>query len=254
MDINYESTINFYRCVRDLKGIKKILIVLGVCYDIVVEDLCYIKELAIYYVGGYLKIVLEYIEEGLLSKMMKLGMGSYDCFKELFDIYLKQVGKEQYLIFYFIFVYFGMCDEDMVNLVLWLKKYCFCFDQVQNFYLSLLVNLIIMYYIGKNLLVKIGYKSEDVFVSKGDKQCRLYKVLLCYYDLVNWLLICQVLEAMGKKYLIGSCRDCLVFVLIIEEMCEVCRQNCNICLVLTKYMSMAIQCQMFVMVKKVSFM
>lgn len=254
MDMNYELMINFYCCVRDLKGIKKILIVFGVCYDIVVEDLCYIKELVIYYVGGYLKIVLEYIEEGLLLKMMKLGMGSYDCFKELFDIYLKQVGKEQYLIFYFIFVYFGMCDEDMVNLVLWLKKYCFCFDQVQNFYLLLLVNLIIMYYIGKNLLVKIGYKSEDVFVLKGDKQCCLYKVLLCYYDLVNWLLICQVLEVMGKKYLIGSCCDCLVFVLIIEEMCEVCCQNCNICLVLMKYMLMVIQCQMFVMVKKVLFM
>lgn len=89
MDTNYELTINFYRRARDLKGIKKILIVFGVRYDIVVEDSRYIKELAIYYVGGYLKIVSEYIEEGSLSKMMKSGMGSYDRFKELFDIYLK---------------------------------------------------------------------------------------------------------------------------------------------------------------------
>ncbi len=30
--------------------------------------------------------------------MMKPGMGSYDRFKELFDTYSKQAGKEQYLI------------------------------------------------------------------------------------------------------------------------------------------------------------
>ncbi|XNM57471.1 hypothetical protein ACLK1S_18650 [Escherichia coli] len=30
------------------------------------------------------------------------GMGSYDRFKELFDTYSKQAGKEQYLIPYFI--------------------------------------------------------------------------------------------------------------------------------------------------------
>ncbi|MFO6484041.1 DUF3362 domain-containing protein [Escherichia coli] len=35
-----------------------------------------------------------------------------------------------------------------------------------------------MYYTGKNPLAKIGYKSEDVFVPKGDKQRRLHKALL----------------------------------------------------------------------------
>lgn len=34
--------------------------------------------------------------------MMKPGMGSYDRFKELFDTYSKQAGKEQYLIPYFL--------------------------------------------------------------------------------------------------------------------------------------------------------
>lgn len=130
MDIDYILMIEFYKKVCDVKGVKKILIVLGVCYDLVVEDLCYVKELVIYYVGGYLKIVFEYIEDGLLFKMMKLGMGVYDKFKELFDKYLKEVGKKQYLILYFIFVYLGMKDEDMVNMVLWLKVNDFKFDQV----------------------------------------------------------------------------------------------------------------------------
>lgn len=48
-------------------------------------------------------------------------------------------------------------------------------------------------------LGKIGYKSEDVVVPKGDKQRRLHKALLRYHDPANWPLIRQALEAMGKS-------------------------------------------------------
>ena len=75
MDTDHSPTINLYRKARDLKGIKKILIASGVRYDIAVEDPRYIKELAKYHVGGYLKIAPEHTEEGPLSKMMKPGMG-----------------------------------------------------------------------------------------------------------------------------------------------------------------------------------
>jgi radical SAM superfamily enzyme YgiQ (UPF0313 family) len=74
---------------------------------------------------------------------------------------------------------------------------------VQNFYPSPLANSTTMYYTGKNPLGKIGYKSEDVVVPKGDKQRRLHKALR-YHDPANWPLIRQALETMGKKHLIGS--------------------------------------------------
>lgn len=96
------------------------------------EDPRYIKELATHHVGGYLKIAPEHTEEGPLSKMMKPGMGSYDRFKELFDTYSKQAGKEQYLIPYFISAHPGTRDEDMVNLALWLKKHRFRLDRYRT--------------------------------------------------------------------------------------------------------------------------
>jgi radical SAM superfamily enzyme YgiQ (UPF0313 family) len=68
MDTDHSPTINLYRKARDLKGIKKILIASGVRYDIAVEDPRYIKELAKYHVGGYLKIAPEHTEEGPLSR------------------------------------------------------------------------------------------------------------------------------------------------------------------------------------------
>ncbi|MFJ1229657.1 YgiQ family radical SAM protein [Yersinia proxima] len=243
MDTNHEPTISLYRRARDLKGIKKILIASGVRYDLAVEDPRYIKELASHHVGGYLKIAPEHTEEGPLSKMMKPGMGSYQRFKELFDTYSRQAGKEQYLIPYFISAHPGTEDKDMVNLALWLKKNRFRLDQVQNFYPSPLANSTTMYYTGKNPLSKVDYKSEDVVVPKGDRQRRLHKALLRYHDLANWPMIRAALEEMGLQHLIGSRRECLVPAPTLEEQREARRAYRQHTPALTKHTSITRQRQ-----------
>ncbi|WAF75810.1 YgiQ family radical SAM protein [Aeromonas dhakensis] len=210
MDTDHSPTINLYRKARDLKGIKKILIASGVRYDIAVEDPRYIKELAKYHVGGYLKIAPEHTEEGPLSKMMKPGMGSYYSFKELFDKYSKEAGKQQYLIPYFISAHPGTTDEDMVNMALWIKSNRFKLDQVQNFYPSPLANATTMYYTEKNPLNKVSRQGGDVFVVKGERRRRLHKALLRYHDPAGWPMIREALLEMGKGYLIGNGPDCLV--------------------------------------------
>jgi radical SAM superfamily enzyme YgiQ (UPF0313 family) len=203
-----------------VQGIKKILIASGVRYDLAVEDPAYIKELAMYHVGGYLKIAPEHTESGPLAKMMKPGMGSYQRFKELFDLYSNQAGKKQYLIPYFISAHPGTRDEDMVNLALWLKKNRYRLDQVQNFYPSPLSSATTMYYSGKNPLGKVGYNSEDVVVPRGDRQRRLHKALLRYHDPANFPVIRAALEQMGLQHLIGARRECLVPAPGIEELRE----------------------------------
>ncbi|KEY59583.1 YgiQ family radical SAM protein [Serratia sp. DD3] len=235
MDTNHEPTIKLYRRARALKGIKKILIASGVRYDLAVEDPRYIKELATHHVGGYLKIAPEHTESGPLSKMMKPGMGSYDRFKQLFDQFSKQAGKEQYLIPYFISAHPGTRDEDMVNLALWLKKNRFRLDQVQNFYPSPMANATTMYYSGKNPLSKVGYKSEEVFIPRGERQRRLQKALLRYHDPLNWPLIRSTLEEMGLKHLIGSRRECLVPAPTLDEQREAKRLQRNTRPALTKH-------------------
>jgi uncharacterized radical SAM protein YgiQ len=218
MDTDHQPTINLYRRARALKGVKKILIASGVRYDLAVEDPRYIKELVTHHVGGYLKIAPEHTESGPLSKMMKPGMGSYHRFRDLFDKYSREAGKEQYLIPYFISAHPGTRDEDMVNLALWLKEHRFRLDQVQNFYPSPLANATTMYHTGKNPLTKVGYKSEEVVVPRGDRQRRLHKALLRYHDPANWALIRSALEAMGKKHLIGARPGCLVPAPTVDEL------------------------------------
>src|SRR5438128_3628839 len=101
--------------------------------------------------------------------MIKPGVGTYYRFKELFDRYSKEAGKEQYLIPYFIAAHPGTTDEDMVELALWLKKNGFRADQVQAFLPSPMASATAMYHSGKNPLRRVTRTSESVTIPKGTR-------------------------------------------------------------------------------------
>jgi len=210
LDTDHSALTRLYRKTRALPGIKKVLIASGLRYDLAVEDPEYVKELVTHHVGGYLKIAPEHTERGPLDKMMKPGIGSYDRFKELFEKYSREAGKEQYLIPYFIAAHPGTTDLDMVNLALWLKKYNFRADQVQAFYPSPMATATAMYHSSKNPLRKVTYDGEKVEIVKSRVKRRLHKALLRYHDPDNWPLIREKLIAMKLEHLIGSGPDKLV--------------------------------------------
>ena len=210
LNTDHSALTQLYRKARALPGIKKVLIASGLRYDLAVEDPEYVKELVTHHVGGYLKIAPEHTERGPLDKMMKPGISSYDRFRELFEKYSKEAGKEQYLIPYFIAAHPGTTDLDMVNLALWLKKYNFRADQVQAFYPSPMATATAMYHSSKNPLRKVTYDSEKVEIVKGRVKRRLHKALLRYHDPDNWPMIREALKEMKLDHLIGSGPDKLV--------------------------------------------
>ena len=210
LNTNHAPLVKLYRRARALPGIKKILISSGLRYDLAVESPEYVKELVSHHVGGYLKIAPEHTETGPLSKMMKPGMGAYDRFKQLFDRYSKEAGKEQYLIPYFIGAHPGTRDEDMLNLALWLKRNGFRADQVQTFLPSPMAIATAMYHSGKNPLHKVSRQSESVSVAKGLRQRRLHKAFLRYHDPENWPTLRKALQQMGRADLIGNGKRHLV--------------------------------------------
>ncbi len=210
LNTDHAPLIHLYRRARALKGIKKVLIASGVRYDLAIESPEYVKELATHHTGGYLKIAPEAIGEGPLSKMMKPGVGSYYRFKELFDKYSKEAGKEQYLIPYFIAAHPGTRDADMLELALWLKKNGFRADQVQAFLPSPMATATAMYHSSRNPLKKISRVSEEVVIPKGIKVRRLHKAFLRYHDPENWPLLRDALKRMGRADLIGNGKQHLI--------------------------------------------
>jgi uncharacterized radical SAM protein YgiQ len=210
LNTDHAPLISLYRRARALKGVKKVLIASGVRYDLAIESPEYVRELATHHTGGYLKIAPEAIGEGPLSKMMKPGVGAYYRFKELFDKYSKEAGKEQYLIPYFIAAHPGTRDQDMLDLALWLKKNGFRADQVQAFLPSPMATATAMYHSGKNPLKRITRASEEVVVPKGIKVRRLHKAFLRYHDPENWPVLRDALKRMGRADLIGNGRHHLI--------------------------------------------
>ena len=210
LDTDHSPLIRLYRRARELPGIKKVLVASGVRYDLAIESPEYVKELAQHHTGGYLKIAPEAFSEGPLSKMMKPGMGTYYRFKELFEKFSKEVGKEQFLIPYFIAAHPGTSDEDMLDLAVWLKKNGFRADQVQAFLPSPMATATAMYHSGKNPLRRITRNSEEVLIPKGLKVRRLHKAFLRYHDPENWPVLREALRRMGRADLIGNGKHQLV--------------------------------------------
>ncbi len=210
LDTNHTPLIKLYRRARALPGIKKVLIASGVRYDLAVESPEYVKELVTHHVGGYLKIAPEAIAEGPLSKMMKPGIGTYHRFKELFDRYSAEAGKEQYLIPYFIAAHPGTTDQDMLDLAIWLKTNGYRADQVQAFLPGPMATATAMWHTGLNPLKKISRDGEQMLVPKSPVQRRLHKALLRYHDANNWPAIREALKRMGRADLIGNGKAHLV--------------------------------------------
>jgi len=201
--------VTLYKKARALKGIKRVFVASGVRYDLAVRSPEWIRELAQHHTGGYLKIAPEHTEDGPLTHMMKPGIGAYDRFKELFDRYTLEAGKEQYLIPYFIAAHPGTTDEDMLSLALWLKKNGFRPDQVQAFLPSPMASATAMYHTGLNPLRSLKAK-QPVHIVKGINQRRLHKAFLRYHDANNWPMLREALRRMGRADLIGGGKHQLV--------------------------------------------
>ena len=204
MTTDHSKLVQLYRKARDIPGIKKILISSGLRYDLAVRSPEYVKELVTHHVGGLLKIAPEHSEDGPLSKMMKPGMGAYYKFKEMFERYSREAGKEQYLIPYFIAAHPGTTDEDMLNLALWLKQNNFQLDQVQNFMPTPMAMATAMYHGRRNPLHKVSADSEVVETPRAGKVRRLHKAFLRYHDPENWPILREALQRMGRSDLIGN--------------------------------------------------
>jgi len=211
MGTDHGPLVQLYRKARALPGIKKILISSGVRYDLALRSPEYVKELVTHHVGGYLKIAPEHTEEGPLIHMMKPGIGTYERFKQMFERFSKEAGKEQYLIPYFIAAHPGTTDEDMLNLALWLKRNGFRLDQVQTYLPTPLALATTMYHSGLNPLKKVlGGRGQTVAVTRQGRTRRLHKAFLRYHDPENWPLLREALKAMGRAELIGNGKKHLI--------------------------------------------
>ena len=205
MDTDHSSQIKLLRKTRGMEGVKRVFIASGVRYDLALGSPEYIKELTTYHVGGHLKVAPEHTSKRVLELMKKPEIEAFNKFKNNFDRFSKDCGKEQYIVPYFISSHPGSDLKDMIDLALYLKRNRFRLQQVQDFIPTPMTLATAMYYTGYDPIT-----SKKVYCARTVKEKRMQKALMRYHDPANYYLVKEALMQAGRKDLIGYGKDKLI--------------------------------------------
>jgi len=190
---------------RQAPGIKDVFIASGIRYDLAELNPEFIEELAVHHTGGMVSVAPEHNNVDVLTKMKKPSIQSYERFLSIFRNASEKIGKEQYLIPYFIVGHPGSTLEDTIDLALYLKRNGVRPRQIQEFIPTPMAMATTMYYTGID-----PFSMKTIHVTKDLREKRMMKALLLYWDEKQWPLAREALKKKGRKDLIGRAEQCLV--------------------------------------------
>ena len=193
--------------VEALPKVKKVFIRSGIRYDYLFydKDDSFFRKLIKDNVSGQLKVAPEHCCDGVLAQMGKPSIRVYDRFKEKFFKLTKEAGKEQYIVPYLMSSHPGSTLNEAVELALYLKKWGYTPEQVQDFYPTPGTASTVMYYTGINPL-----NGKKVYAPTDYHEKQLQRALLQFGNPKNADLVREALETCGRTDLIGYGQDCLV--------------------------------------------
>ena len=130
----------------------------------------------------------------------------YEAFTEKYKKANEKLGLKQFLVPYFISSHPGCTLEGAIELAVYLKKHGLRPRQVQDFYPTPGTLSTCMFYTGKNPLT-----GEKIFIPKSYEEKQTQRALMQYYKPENKEKVKAALIKAGRKDLIGTGKDCLIF-------------------------------------------
>lgn len=200
LNIDHREYIDILRELRKIKGVKKVFVRSGVRYDYAIYDKSkeFLEELCRYHISGYLKVAPEHVSDEVLRRMGKPSKAVFDKFVKEFKNINKRIGKEQYIIPYFISSHPGSTLQDAVELATYMKENGFIPEQVQDFYPTPGTLATCMYFTGYD-----PRNMEEVYVPKSKEEKAMQRALLQFNRPENYDLVYKALMKAGRKDLIG---------------------------------------------------
>ena len=133
--------------------------------------------------------------------MKKPGIASFDEFAANFAAASKRVGKDQYLVPYFIASHPGSTVADMIDLAVFLKQRGYRPRQVQDFIPAPMDIATCMYYTG---LDPVTLKPVDTVKKLRDRQVQ--RALMQFFKPENWFTVRDALRAAGSRLVLREAR------------------------------------------------
>jgi uncharacterized radical SAM protein YgiQ len=208
LNTDQSPSVRLWKHLREIEGIKHIRVASGVRYDLILRDTSrsYLRDLCKYHVGGQLKVAPEHVSAPVTRLMGKPGREEYEAFVQAFHQTNLDLGKEQYIIPYFISGHPGSRIEETIELAEFVRDAMHYYpEQVQNFTPTPMTISTCMYYTSLN-----PADGSRVYVPLQSSERKAQRALLQFRNNKNPKLIRDTLKAAGRTDLIGSSARSLV--------------------------------------------
>lgn len=207
LKVDHSEYIELIEAVEALPGVKKVFIRSGIRYDYLMADPddSFFRKLVKDNVSGQLKVAPEHCSGPVLMAMGKPDIKLFEQFKQKYFALTRQCGKEQYLVPYLMSSHPGSRLQDALALALYLKKWNYAPEQVQDFYPTPGTISTCMFYTGVHPLT-----GEKIYIPKTYEEKRMQRALLQPGRPENQALVIKALNLCGRQDLIGYGKQCLV--------------------------------------------
>ncbi len=208
LEADHSEYISLLRKLRNLEGVKKVFIRSGIRYDYMLHDQddSFLEELCRHHISGQLKVAPEHVSPGVLKMMNKPGKDLYLQFKKKYKMMNEKLGKDQYLVPYFISSHPGSDLDAAIELAQFIKKHeQHMPEQVQDFYPTPGTLSTCMFYTETD-----PRTMQPVYVAKSAHEKAMQRALLQYRNPTVYGLVHEALVKAGRKDLIGFGRKCLI--------------------------------------------
>lgn len=207
LDTDHSDYLSLLRELRALPGVKKVFIRSGLRYDYLLgsKDQEFLAELCEHHISGQLKVAPEHVAPKVTRLMGKSGKETYIKFMNAYKKTNALLGKEQYLVPYFMSSHPGAGLKEAVELAEFLRDIGYHPEQVQDFIPTPGSLSTAMYYTGRNPLT-----GEKVYVAKDPHEKQLQRALMQYRNPKNYDLVHEALVKVHREDLIGFDKKCLI--------------------------------------------
>ena len=205
--VDHSEYMDMLSEIEKIKGVKKVFIRSGIRFDYLIydKDDSFFRRLVTRHTSGQLKVAPEHCANNALLMMGKPSVEVFEKFKKKYFDLCREAGLEQYLVPYLMSSHPGATMKDAVEMALWLKKWGYSPEQVQDFYPTPGTISTVMYYTGIHPMT-----GKKVYVTTDYHEKRLQRALLQFSKPDNANLVREALRLAGREDLIGNSPECLV--------------------------------------------
>lgn len=207
LEADHKDYLSLLRKLRELPNVKKVFIRSGIRFDYLLwdKDRTFLRELCEHHISGQLKVAPEHISDAVLEKMGKPSAKVYNKFVEQYKKTNEKLGKNQFLVPYFMSSHPGSTLKEAVELAEYLRDLGYMPKQVQDFYPTPSTISTCMYYTGLD-----PRTMEPVYVAKNPHEKAMQRALIQYRLPKNYELVREALIKAGREDLIGYDKNCLI--------------------------------------------